>query len=91
MQRLPAADKRQEPANPTQKPTKMGDLNPIFATKSATFCHELINQCSTFDNRTGRVTHLDPCDVVVRDSYGVPVPTGTIRRLDAISKSFSLH
>jgi hypothetical protein len=33
-----------------------------------------------------------PCDQSsVRDARGQPVPVGTIRRLDAISKSFSGH
>jgi hypothetical protein len=44
-----------------------------------------------FDNDTGRV--LDsaaPCGgSVVLDAHGMPVPIGTIHRLDAISKSFS--
>jgi len=40
-----------------------------------------------FDNRTGRViTASQPCTNY--DSNGLPIPTGTIHRLDAISKSF---
>jgi hypothetical protein len=43
-----------------------------------------------FDNKTGRVTRLpEACDSIERDSNGVPIPVGTIHRLDAISKSFS--
>jgi hypothetical protein len=29
------------------------------------------------------------CDTTARDSNGVPIPLGTIHRLDAISKAFS--
>ena len=43
-----------------------------------------------FDNQTGRVRQSGlPCDATAFDSDGVPVPVGTIHRLDAISKSFS--
>jgi hypothetical protein len=43
-----------------------------------------------FNNQTGRMTRSQqPCDMTTRDSNGVPVPQGTIHRLDAISKSFS--
>jgi len=43
-----------------------------------------------FDNQNGAVTEdSSPCDdKLVFDSHGVPVPQGTVRRLDAISKSF---
>jgi hypothetical protein len=42
-----------------------------------------------FDNRTGRVTRsAQPCEATAYDSNGMPVPVGTIHRLDAISKSF---
>jgi hypothetical protein len=41
-----------------------------------------------FDNQTWRMTRSQPCDTTVRDSNGVPRPEGTVRRLDAISKSF---
>ena len=45
-----------------------------------------------FDNQTGRVRQSQlPCDATTFDSNGVPVPVGTIHRLDAISKSFSGH
>lgn len=47
-------------------------------------CPQLI-----FDNRTGRVVNLEqPCDTTAFDSTSVMAPSGTIRRLDAISKSF---
>ena len=43
-----------------------------------------------FDNRTGRViVSRQPCAATSYDSNGVPIPTGTIHRLDAISKSFT--
>ncbi len=43
-----------------------------------------------FDNDSGRtIDHVKHCDnTVVRNAQGVPVPTGTVHRLDAISKSF---
>ena len=43
-----------------------------------------------FDNITGRITEPRPCDDrVVFDSRGVPVPIGTLHRLEAIRKSFA--
>jgi hypothetical protein len=43
-----------------------------------------------FDNQTWRMTRSQqPCDTTARDSNGIPVPSGTIHRLDAISKSFA--
>jgi hypothetical protein len=46
----------------------------------------------TFDNQTGRMTRTQqPCEATAYDSNGVPVPLGTIHRLDAISKAFSSH
>jgi hypothetical protein len=50
------------------------------------------NECrqQVFDNQTWRMTRSQqPCDATARDSTGVPIPLGTIHRLDAISKSFS--
>jgi hypothetical protein len=45
-----------------------------------------------FDNQTGRVLQSrKPCEAAAYDINGVPVPIGTIHRLDAISKSFSGH
>jgi len=51
------------------------------------FCKRL-----RFDDH-GRVFHdVVPCDQSsMRDARGQPVPVGTVRRLDAISKSFSGH
>ncbi len=43
-----------------------------------------------FDNYTGRtMENSKHCETtVVRDAHGIPVPVGTVRRLDSISKSF---
>jgi hypothetical protein len=44
----------------------------------------------SFDNETWRMSGANqPCEVVPHDSNGVPVPVGTIHRLDAINKPFS--
>ena len=41
------------------------------------------------NNQNWQVTEAkQPCDPVLRDSSGRPVPIGTIHRLDAINKSF---
>jgi len=43
-----------------------------------------------FDNQTGRMTRSEqPCDTNAFDNNGVMAPSGSIHRLDAISKSFS--
>jgi hypothetical protein len=45
-----------------------------------------------FDNYSGRtIENNGHCETtaVVRDARGVPVPVGTVHRLDSISKSFS--
>ena len=45
-----------------------------------------------FDNKTGRITSSpQPCSSTIYDANGVPVPVGTIHRLDSISKSFPGH
>jgi hypothetical protein len=48
-------------------------------------CRDLI-----FNNDTGEIAETaKPCVVsVAADDKGVPLPVGTVRRLDAISKSF---
>lgn len=49
-------------------------------------------QClqTKFDNDSGKFSKgFAPCAKVERDEHGVPVPQGTVRRLDSISKSFS--
>jgi hypothetical protein len=43
----------------------------------------------SFDNQTWRLTRTrQPCDLTDRDINGNPVPSGTIHRLEAISKTF---
>ena len=44
-----------------------------------------------FDNDSGRaIEQFKPCDNAgILDANGAPVPAGTVRRLDAIGKSFS--
>src|SRR5579871_5618707 len=56
--------------------------------RNATIIDELSRRCQRFDNQTGRMTLAGPCGEPVLDSNGVPVPLGTIHRLDTISKSF---
>jgi hypothetical protein len=50
------------------------------------------DQCAQreFDNTNGRfVDGLKPCDNQIKfDEHGVPIPLGTIHRLDSISRSF---
>jgi hypothetical protein len=43
----------------------------------------------SFDNQTWRLTRSQqPCERTERDANGNPVPSGTIHRLEAISKTF---
>jgi hypothetical protein len=43
-----------------------------------------------FDNDTGHVTNATGCkSTALLDAHGVPVPMGTVHRLESISKSFS--
>ena len=63
-----------------------------FDVGTARITNDLNGKCATgaFDNKTGRITQSDqPCAEIPRDSNGVPIPVGTIHRLDAISKAFS--
>jgi hypothetical protein len=48
------------------------------------------DQCTSikFDNETGRFDGATLCPTPPLDSRGVPVPLGTMHRLDAIKKSF---
>jgi hypothetical protein len=46
-------------------------------------------RCRTFDNKTGQMTDSACQQKVEFYANGVPVPRGTIERLEAISKSFS--
>lgn len=58
----------------------------LVMRRSAKLCEH-----KTFDNQTGRISDADtPCTPdVVLDANGIPVPTGTVRTLNAISKTFS--
>jgi hypothetical protein len=63
-------------------------------TRAAKVVIELeANRCRqmAFDNDTGRMIEVnEPCEQkVILDDKGVPVPAGTARRLNEISKSFS--
>jgi hypothetical protein len=43
-----------------------------------------------FDNYSGRtIENSKHCETIVRDARGIPVPVGTVHRLDSISKSFT--
>jgi hypothetical protein len=53
--------------------------------------HDGVGRCQQvkFDNERGTtIDNPGPCPKPVLDARGVPVPQGTIHRLDAISKSF---
>jgi hypothetical protein len=73
---------------PTPTPAPRPDLD--FRTAkvmndSGDGCRETV-----LDNQTWRMSgSKQPCDPVMRDANGVPIPVGTIHRLDAIGKSFS--
>jgi len=58
----------------------------IVLEGAANRCKQMI-----FDNDTGRIVESNkPCDKdVTLDEKGMPIPQGTVRRLGAISKSFS--
>jgi hypothetical protein len=62
-----------------------GKTASIVVRRSAKLCEH-----KTFDNQTGRISDADtPCPQdVVLDANGIPVPTGTVRTLNAISKTF---
>jgi hypothetical protein len=46
-------------------------------------------RCRTFDNGTGQVADSGCQQRVDFDANGMPIPRGTIKRLDTISKSFA--
>jgi hypothetical protein len=57
----------------------------VIDTGSSSGCRQ-----GTFDNQTGRMTPAsEQCAADVLDKNGVPVPQGTVNRLNSISKSFS--
>jgi hypothetical protein len=57
----------------------------ILKTGPGTVCERF-----NFDNESGQITpDFRPCDITAGlDNRGFPVPAGSARRLDAISKSF---
>jgi hypothetical protein len=65
-----------------------GKTASIVLRRSAKLCEH-----KTFDNQTGRISNADtPCPQdVMLDADGIPVPTGTVRTLNAISKTFGGH
>jgi hypothetical protein len=83
--------------SPISLPVLNSSLSAKATPDSDTHAAKISNEsdgkgCSqrTFDNQTGRMTRSQqPCEATAYDSKGVPIPLGTIHRLDAISKSFS--
>jgi hypothetical protein len=66
------------------EPALVSSPTGTIAESDAPICKRL-----TFDNKGQVVQDAVPCDGSIRDARGQPLPVGTIRRLDAISKSFS--
>ena len=74
-------------------PSERTDLPDAGEMRVGSVVHETGRaQCELmkFDNYTGRtIENAKHCkDTIVLDARGRPVPTGTIHRLDSISKSF---
>jgi len=76
----------------------MGNLSPAPESKPDDLHQGRIimrgddDQCvqAKFDNDSGKIGKgFAPCGKVELDDHGAPVPQGTIRRLDSISKSFN--
>jgi len=80
---------------------ELGALPSVVASKSASsgeahvvgsiMVHSAAEACQhrTFNNRTGQIADAGtPCNDVVLDAKGIPVPLGTVRTIDSISKSF---
>ena len=84
--------------------TRFGTLPALVASNFATrdegnegnvvgsiMLHSLAEECrhKTFNNRTGLIADAGtPCNDVVVDDKGAPVPMGTVRTMGSISKSF---
>jgi hypothetical protein len=85
--KLPTLSLSNGPGQTTTSPpvTEPRTANIVFEP-TANRCRQIV-----FDNDTGRrFETVRPCEKnTILDSKGVPVPLGTVRRLDAISKSFS--
>jgi hypothetical protein len=74
---------------PAAEPTMA--VRPDLDFRTAKIMDDSGDGCSqkTLNNQTWQVTESkQPCDPILRDANGVPVPVGTIHRLDAINKSF---
>jgi hypothetical protein len=76
-----------------ERAPELGNTSPTSEGRpqSARVIDEMSRRCQVFDNRTGRMSLAKACDEEARDKDGVPIPVGTIHRLDTISKSFSGH
>jgi hypothetical protein len=77
----------------SSSPVSTADANPHQARTASVMVQTGQMECEVlrFDNDSGRTTTGSGlCESgVTLDAHGVPVPTGTIHRLDAISRSFS--
>jgi hypothetical protein len=70
-----------------REPASDGTSTAAIAPSETRFCKRL-----RFDDIGRAFQDVVPCDgESARDARGQPVPVGTIRRLDAISKSFFGH
>jgi hypothetical protein len=77
------------PASPGATPAAA--VRPDRDLRTAKVMNDTGNGCTQqiLDNQTWHTSGAaQPCDPVLRDANGVPVPVGTIHRLDAINKSF---
>jgi hypothetical protein len=76
------------PAPVAEKGASHADKNSV----ATIVMHSSTSGCQqrSFDNRTGQISdQASPCsNDVVLDAKGMPMPTGTIRTLNSISKSF---
>lgn len=74
---------RRAPGATASAPSRIGK---IVLDSSPERCRQL-----SFDNDTGRIYPDDsPCEESVpRDAAGIPLPVGTLQRLEAISKAFN--
>jgi hypothetical protein len=76
----------------TPEVTPTAAARPDLDYRTAKVMNDTGNGCTQqiLDNQTWHTSGgTQPCDPVLRDANGVPVPVGTIHRLDAINKSFT--
>jgi hypothetical protein len=71
------------PSGPSSADSKEAHAGTIVVETTTGECKKM-----KFDNDSGEITGDFRCDGSVLDSQGVPVPTGTIHRLNAIEDSF---